>query len=589
MSNIDTTSGNSAPRQSDPDRDNRSGSQQDAGRTEAPIHIHNTQEQHPAHPDGSGDAHGHSHDDHDHDEHDHHDHGEHDRERPKERRRKEPSENPENLSEQLVAGTLRGRRSKCSHGCGSDGGCSTGGCGVSSLVEMIANRFDYVDTRRIVEVTYPGYRRGFAVVEEDVPLRVRDTVIVRSSAGTDWGTVSMTGSLVHAKRKAKRLSNEELPELLRRADENDLKRIEQCKVSERHAFSVCRTRVESFNLPMILVGSEWQFDHKKLTFFFTADGRVDFRELVRDLAAIFNTRIELRQIPVRDAAKRIGGMGVCGLELCCTTHLGRYEHVTLDHAKIQQIPANPSKLSGQCGRLKCCLLYEVDTYVEGLKRFPPLESTIQTEVGLGVIQKIDLFRDLIHLYHASTSAWETLTLEDYRDIMAGRKRKKEPEPEKPSLAAVAARAEREGPGRDEPKGEKKDRRESGAKGERKEERKGGAKSLPAEQKKQGGKKEREEGGRENREGKKEQKKEGGVNPRRQGNGASGAEAGREGPPAANGPDRAASGAAAQGEGNARRRKRKRGGKKKEGEEGGGIRTPQPQNPEAGERTGGAEA
>lgn len=350
---------------------------------------------------------------------------------PRKRKQKGPTDNPDNLSEQLVAETVRGRESKCSHGCGSDGnGCATGGCGVGSIVEMIANNFTYSDERSIVEISYPGYRKGFAVLADaEVPLRVRDTVIVRGENGTDWATVSMTGSLVHAKRKAKRLSNEELPTLLRPADENDLKRIEQCKISERQAFSVCKTRIEAFELPMTLVGSEWQFDHKKLTFFFTADGRVDFRELVRDLAAIFNTRIELRQIPVRDAAKRLGGMGVCGLELCCTTHLGRYEHVTLDHAKIQQIPANPSKLSGQCGRLKCCLLYEVDTYVEGLKRFPPIESTVKTANGTGVIHKIDLFRDLIYLHFPETSSWETVSLEDYRDLAAGRKTKKQREEE----------------------------------------------------------------------------------------------------------------------------------------------------------------
>ena len=351
--------------------------------------------------------------------------------RPGNRPQKRPSADPGNMSEQLVAETLRGRESKCSHGCGSDGkGCSTGGCGVGSLVELIANKFEYTDQRRIVEVTYAGYRRGFALVQNsDLPLRVRDIVIVRNQNGIDWASVSMTGSLVHAKRKAKRLSNEELPGLLRKADENDLKRIEQCKVSEQKAFSVCKTRIESFELPMMLVGTEWQFDHKKLTFFFTADGRVDFRELVRDLAAIFNTRIELRQIPMRDAAKRLGGMGVCGRELCCTTHLGRYEHVTLDHAKIQQIPANPSKLSGQCGRLKCCLLYEVDTYVEGLKRFPPIEGTIRTEQGSGIIQKIDLFKEMIYLYYPETSSWETLSLEDYRDIAAGRKTRKQREAE----------------------------------------------------------------------------------------------------------------------------------------------------------------
>ena len=363
-------------------------------------------------------------------------------EKKKTRPQKRPSPDPENLSEQFIAETLRGRESKCSHGCSSDGkGCSTGGCGVGSLVELIANNFEYTDKRRIVEVTYAGYRRGFAEVKDDVEsLRVRDVVVVRSQNSLDWASVSMTGSLVHAKRKAKRLSGEELPGLMRKADENDLKRIEQCKVSERQAYSVCKTRIEAFDLPMTLVGAEWQFDHKKLTFYFTADGRVDFRELVRDLAAIFNTRIELRQIPMRDAAKRLGGMGVCGLELCCTTHLGRYEHVTLDHAKIQQIPANPSKLSGQCGRLKCCLLYEVDTYVEGLKRFPPIEGIVKTEQGKGVIHKIDLFKDLIYLHYPETSAWETITLEDYRDIAAGRKTKKQREAEEEQKRVEEERA-----------------------------------------------------------------------------------------------------------------------------------------------------
>jgi hypothetical protein len=114
-------------------------------------------------------------------------------------------------------------------------------------------------------------------------------------------------------------------------------------------------------------------------------------------------------------------MGVCGRELCCTTHLGRYEHVTLDHAKIQQIPANPSKLSGQCGRLKCCLLYEIDTYVEGMKRFPPIESTVRTAKGEGIVQKIDLFKDLVHLFYLATHEWETISLADFKEYAAGRR------------------------------------------------------------------------------------------------------------------------------------------------------------------------
>lgn len=341
---------------------------------------------------------------------------------------KGPLPDPNDLSEQKIAESIRRRQSKCSAGCGTDGcgteggSCSTGGCGVGSLLQMISTSFAYDDARRIIEISYKGFRRDFAVIdEEDLSLRVRDLVIVQSDSGTDWAAVSMVGTLVGAKRKAKRLSNETLPMVVRKANEVDMKKIDQCRISERQAFSVCKSRIEAFHLPMGLVDAEWQLDHRKLTFFFTADGRVDFRELVRDLASIFNTRIELRQIPVRDAAKRIGGMGVCGRELCCTTYLGRYEHVTLDHAKIQQIPANPSKLSGQCGRLKCCLLYEIDTYVEGMKRFPPIESTVRTAKGDGVVQKIDLFKDLVHLFYVATHEWETISLADFKEYAAGRR------------------------------------------------------------------------------------------------------------------------------------------------------------------------
>ena len=119
---------------------------------------------------------------------------------------------------------------------------------------------------------------------------------------------------------------------------------------------------------------------------------------------------------VRDVAKRMGGVGICGKELCCTTHLGRYEHITLEHAKAQQLQANPMKLSGQCGRLKCCLLYELDNYIDALKRFPPIDATIRTSKGKGVVHKIDIFRDLLYVYHREIDTWETLTLEELQEL-----------------------------------------------------------------------------------------------------------------------------------------------------------------------------
>jgi cell fate regulator YaaT (PSP1 superfamily) len=327
------------------------------------------------------------------------------------------------MAEQMVAPTLRGRESNCTAGCGSGGSCgsagscNTGGCGVGTIVDLIVTDFGYSDERRIIEVEYKGARKEFVEVDDtELLLRVNDLVLVESERGTDAGFISMTGSLVHAKRKAKRLSAEPLSKLIRKATVQDAERFNRNRASELEAMRVCRTRIESFSLPMKLVDAEWQFDHHRITFFFTADGRVDFRELVRDLASIFRTRIELRQIAVRDEAKRIGGVGICGRELCCTTHLGRYEHITLEHAKTQALQLNPTKLSGQCGRLKCCLLYELDAYVDGLKRFPPIESTMRTSKGEGKVQKIDIFRDIVYLYHHATDEWETLSLDELKNL-----------------------------------------------------------------------------------------------------------------------------------------------------------------------------
>ncbi|MCC7437836.1 MAG: hypothetical protein IT211_05000 [Armatimonadetes bacterium] len=328
-------------------------------------------------------------------------------------------ERPANMAEQKIAPGLRGRESHCTHNCGGGDGCGDCGssCGVGGvegapqLIELIANQFNYNDSRRIIEVEFRGARREFIQVDDQTPLKVRDLAVVQTERGVDAGYVSMVGSLVHIKRKAKKLAGEPLPTLIRKGDASDVERYASNRKQEKEALTLCRSRVEFFQLPMELVDAEWQFDHHRITFFFLADGRVDFRELVRDLAAVFHTRIELRQIPLRDEAKRLGTVGICGLQLCCASHLGRYEHITLDHARAQHLQPNPAKLSGQCGRLKCCLLYEVDHYVEALKRFPTIESTVKTHKGEGVLHKIDIFRDQLVIHHPD--GWETITLADF--------------------------------------------------------------------------------------------------------------------------------------------------------------------------------
>lgn len=347
------------------------------------------------------------------------------------------------MAEQKIAPGLRGRESHCTHNCGGGDGCGDCGssCGVGGvegtpqLIELIANQFNYNDSRRIIEVEFRGARREFIEVKEETPLKVRDLAVVETERGVDAGYISMVGSLVHIKRKAKKLSGEPLPTLIRKGDASDVERYASNRKQEKEALTLCRSRVEFFQLPMELVDAEWQFDHHRITFFFLADGRVDFRELVRDLAAVFHTRIELRQIPVRDEAKRLGTVGICGLQLCCTTHLGRYEHITLDHARAQHLQPNPAKLSGQCGRLKCCLLYEVDHYVEALKRFPPIESTVKTHKGEGVLHKIDIFRNQLVIHHPD--GWETITLADYIE------QQKTPPPPPPPTPASGARQKQE--------------------------------------------------------------------------------------------------------------------------------------------------
>jgi cell fate regulator YaaT (PSP1 superfamily) len=334
----------------------------------------------------------------------------------------ERTRTPANLAEQMVAPSLRVREPVCTLvNEGAIDTCASAGCSSDSIDQHIFNDFPYADGRRIVEVVYKGNRREFVLVEDpELMLRVHDYVIVEGERGVDIGTVSMSGSLVHAKRKAKRLADDPLPRVVRTATSQDMETHRRDAEAERKALTVCRHRVEHFGLPMNLVGSEWQFDHRRITFYFTADGRVDFRELVRDLASIFHTRIELRQIAVRDEARRLGGMGICGRVLCCTSHLGRYEHVTLDHAKAQHLQVNPTKLSGVCGRLKCCLLYELDTYVEALQRFPALESAVHTPNGEALVQKIDIFRDLIYLYNPVSHETETLTLPELTTLLSAR-------------------------------------------------------------------------------------------------------------------------------------------------------------------------
>lgn len=213
-------------------------------------------------------------------------------------------------------------------------------------------------------------------------------VIVETSRGTECGEVAMAN---------RELSEEQIPtplkKLIRIATDADLKTVAENEKFEQEAFKTCEEKIRKHNLEMKLVAVEYTFDHSKLLFYFSADGRVDFRDLVKDLASVFRVRIELRQIGVRDEAKMIGGLGVCGCPLCCSTFLDSFQPVSINMAKDQGLSLNPTKISGTCGRLMCCLKYENDAYVDLLKRAPTPGSIVDTPQGKGTVVENALIKE----------------------------------------------------------------------------------------------------------------------------------------------------------------------------------------------------
>lgn len=220
---------------------------------------------------------------------------------------------------------------------------------------------------------------------KDNKLKTGDKVIVETARGIECGVVALPN---------KDVSEEELihplKPMIRKANDNDLSHIEENKKREKEAFSICEKKIAEHNLEMNLVDVEYTFDNNKILFYFTADGRVDFRALVKDLASVFRTRIELRQIGVRDEAKMLGGLGVCGRPFCCHSYMGDFQPVSIKMAKEQGLSLSPVKISGTCGRLMCCLKYEQDAYLDLLKRTPKVGAIVKTPDGKGLVVENNL-------------------------------------------------------------------------------------------------------------------------------------------------------------------------------------------------------
>ena len=246
--------------------------------------------------------------------------------------------------------------------------------------------------KKIVGVRFKKPGKIYFFDPDNYEIKMDDKVIVETAMGEEIGEV------VIAKRELpdEKITNP-LKKVIRLATPNDLKSQEMYRAKEPEALKICEEKIKKHKLDMKLTGVEYKFDGSKIIFYFTADGRIDFRELVKELASVFRTRIELRQIGVRDEVKRIGGNGVCGRELCCCSFLGNFETVSIKMAKEQNIALNPSKISGNCGRLMCCLKYEQEAYEDKLKHLPKIGAIVKTEEGEGVVDNVEILKEQVKI------------------------------------------------------------------------------------------------------------------------------------------------------------------------------------------------
>lgn len=294
-------------------------------------------------------------------------------------------------------------------GCKNNGSCGTSGCDKLEVFDWLSNMLPPNPQEAFpwVEVRFKSTRKEFFLHETGEKLVTGDIVAVEGNPGHDIGTVTLTGALVRVQmRKINSDAGLHGKKIFRKARENDLRKWQEAMGKEEGYRHHARNLARELGLEMKISDVECQGDGAKATFFYTADGRVDFRELIKFLARDLRVKIEMRQIGYRQEAARLGGIGVCGRELCCSTWLRDFRTVSTSAARYQQLSINPQKLAGQCGKLKCCLNYELDTYLDALKDFPKHPPRLKTAQGDAFPQKTDIFRRI--LYYSLDNAPETL-------------------------------------------------------------------------------------------------------------------------------------------------------------------------------------
>lgn len=314
-------------------------------------------------------------------------------------------------------------------GCKNNGTCGTDSCNKLTVFDWLGNMtlpngeaaFD------CVEVRFKNGRKEFYRNTEKITLSIGDVIATEASPGHDVGIVTLTGELVRVqmKKKGVSLNSPEILKVYRKASQKDIDIWKDARDKEEPMKVKAREIAIQLKLEMKISDIEFQGDGSKATFYYTANDRVDFRQLIKEYAQVFKTRIEMKQVGFRQEASRLGGIGSCGRELCCSTWLTDFRSVNTSAARYQQLSLNPQKLAGQCGKLKCCLNYELDTYLDALKDFPDFETKLHTENGDAICQKQDIFKGLMWFAYTNNFAnWHVLNIEQVKEIMAINKDKK---------------------------------------------------------------------------------------------------------------------------------------------------------------------
>ena len=319
-------------------------------------------------------------------------------------------------------------KSGATAGCKNNGACGTGGCNKMNVFDWLSNMdMPVQDKFDIVEVRFKNGRKEFFKNSDKLALTTGDAIIVEVPNGHHLGHVSLQGELVRLQMQKKKVANDsEIKKIYRIAHQKDLEKIEEVKKRELPTLYRTREILRDLKLDMKLSDIEYQADNTKATFYYSADDRVDFRELIKILAGEFKIRVEMRQISLRQEAGRLGGIGVCGRELCCSTWLTDFKNVATSAARYQNLSLNPSKLSGQCGRLKCCLNYELETYMDALEDIPKIEGPLLTEKGDATLQKTDIFRKIMWFGFREENTWYPLNVARVNEILLMNQKGKKP-------------------------------------------------------------------------------------------------------------------------------------------------------------------